>query len=422
MFISFDNNLVVRHISDIELFANGQTCRKADNKYNWESLLGKRIPKSMLLKSDFKHKPVNEIRVAMICNWKDQCGISTYSDYLAHALQDKVARLKVFSETSSRIPPSEKFEIEDCWTRGESLLDLADRILDWEPDLVITQHEFGIFPNAFFYMQLMQHLKKIPNVTAMHSIYRHTDKLIYTESIPNIVVHTEEAKQLLEDLGNSSKVFVVPHGCTQSEKSDEIWNIMHNPYTVMQFGFGFRYKGVDRALHALSHLVHSDPKFKNIYYFYLCSSNSHNEISNQEYCDYLMDLAKKLDIRRNVAIITKYQSDKMLNLYLRLAKIVIFPYLVNDDNMVYGSSGAVRLAMSSKRPVIASESHLFDDIEGIVPRPADHLSLAKEIDEIFSNSAYKNTLVEKSSQFVLDNSWESVADKYLALYNELVNK
>lgn len=189
----------------------------------------------------------------------------------------------------------------------------------------------------------------------------------------------------------------------------------------MQFGFGFRYKGVDRALKAVSHLVHNDPKFKNLYYFYLCSSNDHNQILNQEYCDYLANLASELGIKENVAIVMKYQSDKMLDLYLRLAKIVIFPYIMGEDNTVYGSSGAARLAMAAKRPVITSESHLFDDLEGIVPRPKDHLELAKEIDEIFSNSIYKKSIIGRCSHFIANNSWDDAADKYLALYNEVID-
>lgn len=423
MYILLDSNLIVRNISDTPTSAPGLTSRQADKRYTWDSLLGKRIPQSMLIPSDYKAKPVNQLRVAVICNWDDKCGISTYSNYLVNAILPKVAAVKVFSENKTdRSPDVEtKVEVEDCWERGESLLELADRVLDWSPDFIIVQHEFGIFPNAFRFMQFIQAVKKIPTVTCLHSVYRHLDKLVYTESIPNIVVHTSEAKTALEEMGNSSRIFVIHHGCVQPTNNEELWNIMHNPYTIMQFGFGFRYKGVDRALQAISRLVHGDPKFKNLYYFYLCSSNTHNQISNQEYCDYLMKLAEELNIRDNVVIVTKYQSDKMLNLYLRLAKLVVFPYLINDDNMVYGSSGAVRLAMAAKRPVIASESHLFDDLEGVLPRPKNDEELAQVIDDVFSNSKHRQQIIDRAQQYISNNTWDIAADRYLALYNNLVD-
>ena len=422
MFLSLDENLIVRNISDTPTSVAGQSSRLSDKTYDWDSLLGKRIPQTMMLDTDFKTKTPDQMRVAIVCNWDDKCGISTYSNYLVGAMKEKVAALKVFSDLrpDRSVDAEAIVEVEDCWERGGNLLPLADRILDWSPDLVLVQHEFGIFPNAFRYAQFMQSMRSVPTVTCMHSVYRHLDKLVYSEAVPNIIVHTQQAADALREMGNSSRVFVIPHGCVQPTETDEIWNIMHTPYTIMQFGFGFRYKGVDRALQAVSHLVHNDPKFKNLYYFYLCSSNSHNQIANQEYCDYLMTLAKELNIRDNIAIVTKYQSDKMLNLYLRLAKMVVFPYLINEDNMVYGSSGAVRLAMAAKRPVIASESHLFDDLEGIVPRPKDHLELASEIDSIFSNSKHRDHLVAKSSQYVTGNSWDVVVQRYLEVYNQIV--
>jgi glycosyltransferase involved in cell wall biosynthesis len=423
MWISFDDNLIVRNVSDVPTSAAGLTSRKTDQKYTWESLLGKRIPRTMILPSDYKAKPVNQLRVAIVCNWDDKCGISTYSNYLVKAMLPKVAAIKVFSETKTdrSIDPETKIEVEDCWERGGNLLPLAERILDWSPDFIIVQHEFGIFPDAFRFMQFIQAVKRVPTITCMHSIYHHLDKLVYTEAIPNIIVHTKQAKNALQEMGNSSRVFVIHHGCVQSAETDEIWNIMRNSYTIMQFGFGFRYKGVDRALQAVANLVHGDPKFKNLYYFYLCSSNSHNHLANQEYCDYLLKLAEELGIRDNVTIVMKYQSDKMLNLYLRLAKLVVFPYLINDDNMVYGSSGAVRLAMAAKRPVIASESHLFDDLEGVIPRPQNAEELSKAIDSVFSNAEYRSQIIDRAQKYIAYNTWDIAADRYLAIYNELID-
>lgn len=422
MFLSFDANLIVRNVSDTPITVPDQQSRQADKDYLWDSLVGRRIPSTMIQPDDFKIRTTNELRVAVVCNWDDKCGISTYSGYLVNAMASKVGAIKVFSEY--RTDPSPRsptvIDVEECWTRGDSLLALAQKINDWSPDLVLIQHEFGIFPNAFRFMQFIQSLRHVPTAVCMHSVYRHLDKLLYAEAVPNIIVHTQQAKDTLREMGNTSNITVIPHGCVQPGETSELWNIMHSPYTVMQFGFGFRYKGVDRALRAIAHLIESDPKFKNLYYFYLCSSNAHNQFANQEYCDYLMNLADELGIRDNVAIVMKYQSDKMLNLYLRLAKLVVFPYLINDDNMVYGSSGAVRLAMAAKKPVIVSESHLFDDLEGVAPRPTDHIQLAKEIDEVFSNAKKRNELVDRTTRYIGANSWEFCVGQYLAVYNQIV--
>jgi glycosyltransferase involved in cell wall biosynthesis len=105
-----------------------------------------------------------------------------------------------------------------------------------------------------------------------------------------------------------------------------------------------------------------------------------------------------------------------------LAKVAIFPYVNNPNNTVFGSSGAVRVALANRIPVITSESHLFDDLEGVVPRPANHYELANQIDEIFSNGEYRQELVEKGQAFVLENSWELVATKYINLYESVISR
>lgn len=99
----------------------------------------------------------------------------------------------------------------------------------------------------------------------------------------------------------------------------------------------------------------------------------------------------------------------------------MFPYVINEDNKVYGASGAVRIAMANKIPVITSDAHLFDDLEGVVPRPGGYIDLAKEIDKIFSDENYKKELVEKNLKYINDNTWEKSAEKYLETYYQLIS-
>jgi glycosyltransferase involved in cell wall biosynthesis len=138
-----------------------------------------------------------------------------------------------------------------------------------------------------------------------------------------------------------------------------------------------------------------------------------------DYYYYLTDKIEKLGLQDNVSIIRKFHTEQTINNYLRCAKIALFPYITNPKHVVYGASGAVRVAMANKIPVIASEGHMFDDLEGVVPRPGDHIALAKEIDEIFSNNAYKAELMQKISNYVDNTTWSHVADKYLQICNEV---
>jgi glycosyltransferase involved in cell wall biosynthesis len=127
----------------------------------------------------------------------------------------------------------------------------------------------------------------------------------------------------------------------------------------------------------------------------------------------------ELGLHDNAVIIRKYQTTQTINNYLRTAKIAVFPYSQDPKNIVYGASGALRVAMANNIPVIASSSHMFDDLEGIIPRPSDVESLADDIDKIFSNANYRKTLLDNQSKYIKDNTWDISADRYLSLYYEI---
>ncbi len=215
---------------------------------------------------------------------------------------------------------------------------------------------------------------------------------------------------------------MIPHGCVKFRPEDttELWNIFQTPYALMQFGFGFFYKGVDRVLDAIHHLKTSQEKFKDIFYVYLCSDNPHTSVVHTQYYNHLLAKIDSLGLHDNAVIIRKFQTEQTINAYLRTAKIALFPYSQDPKNTVYGASGAIRVAMANNCPVIASSSHMFDDLEGVLPRPADHLELAKAIDKIFSNEKYRKGLLERQANYMTENTWEVTAERYLALYQKIV--
>jgi glycosyltransferase involved in cell wall biosynthesis len=418
MWISYDKTRCVTAISDFPICVPGQKTKKIKSVKNPMSLVGNQVPADFLDREDYMRKPSYELRIAFICNWQTKCGISTYSKYLVDSLKPKVKEIRIFSEIVPSTTAPDGPEVERCWKRGESLIDMCQTVLDWSPDFIVIQHEYGIFPNAFYFMQMMQKFEGVPHIVTMHSVYQHLDKLVYSECVKNIVVHSTAAKDMLKSLGNTNNIHVVPHGCLVFDDVQELYNNCFNPYTIMQFGFGFEYKGVERALDALA-ILKKDPKFEKVFYFMLISENDFNNRAHAEYYQKLLRRVDEMGLNKNVALYRKYQTEQMLNYYLRLAKLAIFPYINNPNNTVFGASGATRIAIANKIPVIVSESHLFDDFDGVLPRPDSPEALAREIDEIFSNGAYRESIVRKSQDFIRENSWTNVADKYLAVYAEV---
>lgn len=377
----------------------------------WEKMIGSRLRLEPA-------KEPHDLRVGLLCNWNARCGISTYSGFLARALLPKVKELAVFSEKGEG--PDEPF-VRRCWERGQSMKACLDEIKAWAPDYLIIQHEFGIFPKATYFLQLLQGIDDIPYAVVMHSVYEHLDKAVCTAAVKNIIVHSQEGHDCLRRIGNNSKIFIIPHGCVRfkEEEQQELWNIFQTPYALVQFGFGFFYKGVDRVLEAIHHLKANDAKFKDIFYVYLCSESAHTGAVHAQYHDFLRQKIDDLGLQDNAVIIRKFHTEQTINHYLRTAKVALFPYVNDPSNRVYGASGAIRVAMANNIPVVASDCHLFDDLEGVVPRPKDHFALAKEIDEIFSNDAHRGTLLERARNYLNANTWEACADRYLKVYQDV---
>jgi len=409
MYLSLDKHSFVRSVSETPIRSKGMRIIQTD-KFD-ASVLGQKIV--------FDEKPdLSNLRLAIICNWGDQCGIATYTKLLVDAIRPKVGEIKIFAEHVDGLGDEEG--VVRCWRRGRSMNATIEAIKEWGADIVHIQHEFGIFPKATHMLKMLEKLEEIPYVITTHAVYQHLDKTVCTSYIKNTIVHSDEARKVLEDLGHTNKSYVIHHGCVEYPDNSELWNIFHNDHTIIQFGFGFGYKGVDQAIEAIKHIVETKDHLKDVFYCYLCSENTHTRATHQEYLNYLKDKIEAEQLDQNIVILRGFQSEEVLGNFLRTAKLAIFPYKTDENNVVYGASGAVRNAMANGIPVIASDSHLFDDLEGVVPRVHTATDLADEISKVFENDDYRMSLKAKNLQFVKDNNWEMTAEKHIDVYSDIL--
>lgn len=409
-------------VSDKKIISNVYRSVEYKGNENPRDLIGKRV--------GFANQSNSKVvRLALICNWGQQCGISTYSNYLVDALYPKLKaegdELKIFSEKNNSPRPgcnSDGYNIEYCWKRGESLLDLAVKIIQWKPTVVLISHEFGIFPKGKFFLQLFEKLKQnnIPVVTTLHSVYEHLDKSICTAAMENIIVHSEAGKDcLINKLGHTNKnIYIINHGCTYNSDIKPNFNFFGGP-SIFQFGFGFNYKNVDGALEAISKIKNKIP---NIFYCVICSENSNTKNINNNYYKMIQKKVEELGLQDNVSIQRGFYSDEEINNYIRTSRVCIFPYKSDPNNIVYGASGAIRIAMSNGTPCIASQSKMFIDLDGVLPRPSNSEELAQEIQKVLLNNNYRDEIIKKQQTYVKNNTWEVISDKYLETLKQAVHK
>jgi glycosyltransferase involved in cell wall biosynthesis len=178
---------------------------------------------------------------------------------------------------------------------------------------------------------------------------------------------------------------------------------------VLQFGFGFKYKGWENSLSAIASLKE---QFPDIFFTGLFSVSPHSLAFHDQYHAELQKFIAEKGIISNVGLIKGYQSQETLESFIRVNNVAIFPYVDNPEHRVYGCSGAARLAMHYGIPTIVSDIPLFEDLEGVCPRVSSVEDLCAEIKKML-DPAQAKLQVARQSKFLSENSWKNSAERYL---------
>jgi glycosyltransferase involved in cell wall biosynthesis len=411
-----DSSFLNEHLSVIEVPSDLNTVSSSELIANYRVRDGKIVLRK-------EKKSVKNMKVALVSNWKMKCGIATYANFLFNELIPEFGDYKLFIEESEFFTsspnalgdltiPDDKISI--CWKRGESLTKLIAEIKAYDPDIVLIQHEFGLYPNSRYFLSLMNQLSEFRVIVTMHSVFHHKDKTICEAAMPEIIVHLEGAKEVLvEEKGLASKVHVVPHGCFPCEDTTRLWNFYKSEHTFIQFGFSYRYKGYENALKATAILK---KKYKDVFFTGLCSESPYSKIEHEIYYRELMQIVDDLDIQENVGLIRGYQSDQVLDSYLRINKAAIFPYISNNEHECFGSSGAAPFSMTKAIPVISSSVNHFKSLPTIKADSPEEI--AEALDKLFSNKKLVENQLELQVAYLEENSWRNTALRYIKIFEE----
>jgi hypothetical protein len=380
-----------------------------------ELMLNYRLVEGKLV--SLKEKAKNP-RVAFVSNFAMRCGISTYAESLYPEIIKEIDDFCLFIEKND--DPTQDIlniggqvypgKIIPCWKRGEPLGELIAALKAFNPDVILIQHEFGIFPNARYWMAMMTQLSKYRVIVTHHSVFiGHLDKTIVEATDREIIVHSEPAKQALISKGLSSKIYVIPHGCYPLSGT-KLWNFYKSEHTLVQVGFGFRYKNFQASIETCALLRQ---KYSDVFLTLIFSESDHNRIAHEQYYNELIELISQLELEEHVAIIRGYQTDKVMDSYFGTNKIALFPYQSEKEHFVYGSSGAARKALAAMLPTISSNINHFQDLPTIKAETPQEMAEAADL--LFSNQATYDEQVARQNAFVIENSWEKIAKKYIAV-------
>jgi len=369
-------------------------------------------------------KPAN---VAVISVYNINCGIATYTKYLCDALAPLVTNLKIFAEHASRDKKTEQDEpyVHRCWNRyDDDFAELQNELDKFNPDLVIIQHEFGIFHQINVWNSLMGQLSKWRTVVTFHTVLDHdvTDeiaRLDYTTRslaeapCPEIIVHTPLARKPLRGRGYSGRIHYIPHGCFAPDRSPRLPSTKYNmfpKYSIFQYGFGGTHKGWEFAIDTVEILKNKYPDI-----LYVGMFNTIEPNMKSKYFQSLLDLIRKKNLLKNVALQKGYQTEEMLRNYIRSCRVCIFPYQRPNPHWAsWGASGAIQLPISLGCPLVLSNYPSFMEFEGRLPLVNTASEAAEVIDKIFSDPLYEKEMSDTCFSISEERNWDIVAQWYLS--------
>lgn len=359
-------------------------------------------------------KPASKIKLALVGNPGEACGIGTYCRNLFPELIKRVGDARLFIEKNDHPIDNTTLpnQVSSCWKRGQSLQPLIKELKAYDPDIILIQHEFGLFPNARYWLSMMSRLNDYRVICTMHSVFHHSDKTIVEASMPEIVVHLEDAKQVLKvEKGISGAVYVIPHGCYAFNK-ERLWNFYKSSRTFVQAGFGFSYKNFSASIKACGIL--KSKGYADVFFTALFSESPYASMEHQSYYDELQGLVEQLGLRENVAIIRGFQSDAVLDSFFRTNQVAVFPYIQQAGHEVFGASGAARLAMATNIPVITSSHNHFADLPTIKADSPEEIAIALE--KLFNDPETKAKRLATQEKHIAEHTWAKTAERYIKAF------
>ena len=364
-----------------------------------------------------------------------KCGIATYTKDLTEAISrlnpySKIEIIALIKPEDKIIYPSKvKFKINQY--KIESYIKAADYINKSKADIVILEHEFGLYGGKFgeYIIKLLEFLKK-PLVITTHTIPENPDKdyglvlkdvIKYAQKV--IVMMPQSVNKLVKKYNYpKEKIEIIPHGVpdipVESNDLHKKQKRLGDKIILGNINLLSEVKGLEYIIDAL---VEIKKYFSNI--LYLIIGQTHPVVlqtEGEKYRNFLKEKIKHLDLEKNVKFINEYLSLTDLIEWLKVIDIYITPYLDPQQS----ASGALAYAIGAGKvcistPYLYAKDVLAED-RGIIVPFRDSKAIADAVLEVLNNPKKKMTMEKKTYKFGRLMTWYNVALQHLKLFNKVL--
>jgi len=364
-----------------------------------------------------------------------ECGLATFTQDLVREL-DRVASLnrpKVIAVSDNDYNYGSRVVMELRQRDRESYIKTAKAINDSSIELLVIEHEYGIFGGeAGEYILDIANNLNIPIITTLHTVLSCPSEKqreilrALGEKSEKIVTMAKNSKELLESVYGiaSDKIEVIHHGVPHRvleprEKLKEK-NGLSGRFVISTFGLLSPGKGLEYGIEAIARVV---KEYKNVVYLILGQTHPCvKRESGEVYREKLMEMVDKLGIKEHVRFVDKYLTKDEIIQYLQLSDIYMTPYLGKEQAV----SGTLAYAVGCGRVIVSTPysyaKEMLSEGRGLLAEFGDPDSLAREIIYVMENPEAKREMEEKTLSVGRTMTWENVANHYAKLFTNTLEK
>lgn len=355
-----------------------------------------------------------------------ECGLATFTQDLIDAIDvTGVVNTYVIAVNNSKHREyGEKVIYEINQNNQKDYTDLAKKLDDSNIDLLVIEHEFGIYGGDYgdYILELLNAID-IPVITTLHTILREPNdkqrQIIKTlgEKSVKIVTMAKNTKKLLETIYGVSpnKIEVIHHGvpfklvlARQSLKNKFGYN---DKQIISTFGLLSPGKGIEYAIEAISKLTKEN---SNI--LYLILGQTHPDQKDESYREMLEGLVVKYHLEEQVKFVNKYLTKDEIIQYLQMSDIYMTPYLAKDQAV----SGTLAYAVGYGRAIVSTPylyaKEMLSEERGLLAEFEDSDALFECLNFILQNPDQKRRMEKNTIKLGKTMYWPSVAEHYTDIF------
>lgn len=303
-------------------------------------------------------------KVGFVTTWNTPCGIATHAEHLlAHFPTDVAILANWTKETVSEDAPN----VTRCWDQDDEnpMAKLSETIDQLNLDAIIVQFQYGFFNFRVLSTFIKEQRKKKRLLYfVLHST---TDWLDGSKKLSELaeafsmcqrlIAHSIGDLNRLKGLELVDNVALLPHGVNvKNIPPPTKSSIFNQRFVIASYGFFMPHKGFIELLEAFNLLVQSGA---DLHLLMVTSEYPDPKSANSVLT--FRERMGVMGIKDRILLETSFLSDEESLSWLMQADLIVFPY----QNATDSSSGAVRVGISSGKPVAVTPLPMFQDVTSV---------------------------------------------------------